>query len=206
MCIALVRRGTSFDGEPFSWDEYLLWAAPVGYRWLVKDPEAGWSFVEPVNPAELDLNQPDQGVGYDGKLFRARNENRAVVEYVLGEVYWKVSVGDFSDAADFTYAREVLSREQAGAEVTWSHSRPLAWPTIAMAFGLPVNGPGASLPSLRLVGRGGGAGSQMLALVVVAVILLLCAMATLDDCSDGGGGGFIGGGTFRGGGVFSGGK
>jgi DNA-directed RNA polymerase subunit RPC12/RpoP len=204
VCIALVRRGTDFDGDHYSWDEYLLWSAPVGYRWLVKDPETGWSFVSPVNPAELDLTSQPTHVTYAGKGFRARNQNRASVEYVLGEVYWKVSVGDFNYVADYTYGGEVLSREQAGAEVSWSHSRALAWPTIASAFGLPVNGPGANLPHLASSG-GGGAGSQMLALLVVAVFLLLCAMATLDDCS-GGGGGYVGGGTFRGGGVFSGGK
>jgi hypothetical protein len=206
VCIALVRRGTSFDGEPYSWDEYLLWAAPVGYRWLVKDPESGWSFVEPVNPAELDLRQRD-AVGYQGKRFQVRNQNRATVEYVLGEVYWKVSVGDFTEVADFTYGAEVLSREQAGREVSWSHSRPISWAAVAQTFELPMHGPGATrTPSAALsYGEGSGFGNAMGLLVVLAV-LVLCAVATLDDCSDGGGGGFISGGTFRGGGVFSGGK
>jgi hypothetical protein len=44
VCIAYVRRGTSFDGEPYSWDEYLLFSQGVGFRWLVKDPESGWSW------------------------------------------------------------------------------------------------------------------------------------------------------------------
>ena len=203
VCIALVRRGTDFDGDHYSWDEYLLWSAPVGYRWLVKDPETGWSFVSPVNPAELDLsNRPDR-VAHAGKVYRARNQNRARVEYVLGEVYWKVSVGDYSEVADFTSGSEVLSREQAGSEATWSHSHPLAWPTIATAFGLPVKGPGARLP--HVASSGGGSGSNLIALLVVVGFLVLCAVATLDDCSSGGGG-YVGGGTFRGGGVFSGGK
>ena len=202
VCIALVRRGTDFDGEPYSWDEYLLWAAPIGYRWLVKDPESGWSFVSPVNPAELDLRGIPRSVGHAGKVFRARNENRARVEYVLGEVYWKVSVGDFSDVADFADGGEVLSREQAGTEVTWSHSRPISWAAIAQAFGLSMKSPGAHFPASDGESGFGGA----MGLLVVFALLVLCAVATLDDCASDGGGVFIGGGTFRGGGVFSGGK
>jgi DNA-directed RNA polymerase subunit RPC12/RpoP len=199
-CIAVVRRGANFDGDHFSWEEYLLWSQPLGYRWLVKDPESGWSFVSPVNPAELDLRQAG-GVGYQGKRFYVRNRNRATVEYVLGEVYWKVSVGDHSEVADFTYGSEVLSREQAGTEVSWSHSRPISWAAIAQAFGLSMKGAGADFPA-----AGGSGYGNAMGLLVVLALLLLCAVATLDDCSGGGGGGFIGGGTYRGGGVFSGGK
>jgi DNA-directed RNA polymerase subunit RPC12/RpoP len=202
VCIAFIRRGTYFDGEHYSWDEYLLWSAPVGYRWLVKDPETGWSFVSPLNPAELDLSGRPDYVGYAGKIYRARNQNRAEVEYVLGEVYWKVSVGDMSEVADFTYGSEVLSREQSGSEAAWSYSRPLAWPAIATAFNLPVNGPGAQLSPD--VSPSSGGGNNLVGLLVVVAFLVLCAVATLDDCS--GGEGYIGGGTFRGGGVFSGGK
>lgn len=194
VCIALIRRGSNFDGEHYSWDEYLLWAPAVGYRFLVKDPETGWSFVSPVNPAELDLSQRPDRVNYAGKPFRVRQRNRATVEYVLGEVYWKVKVGDTAEVTDFTHRSEVLSREQSGTEVIWSHSTPIAWPTLASAFGLPVKGPG------RPERHEGGVP------VVVWAFLLTCLavfmIASLEDCREGS---FVGG-TFRGGGVFTGGK
>src|SRR5690606_3861262 len=89
VCIAYMRRGSDFDGEHFSWEEYLIWSQPVGFRWLVKDPESGWSWVTPANLADVDLRGLPEQVAWGGKLFNLRNNNVARVEYVFGEVYWK---------------------------------------------------------------------------------------------------------------------
>lgn len=58
LCIAYLRRSTSFEGEPYGWEEYLLFSPGIGFRWLVKDPETGWSWVTPVNPAKSTSSTP----------------------------------------------------------------------------------------------------------------------------------------------------
>jgi hypothetical protein len=198
--IAYMRRGTSFEGEPYSWEEYLLWSEPVGFRWLVKDPESGWTFVTPVNVAEVTRQQ--QQLTWNGRSFGLRNENIARVEYVLGEVYWKCEVGETTNVADYTHGREVVSREANSSEVRYSLSTPIAWPALALAFGVPVKGPGA-----RFGGSGGGSSGRpstlLIVVIIILIILLLCAARACAGFSSGGLGG---GSSYRGTGVFYGGK
>jgi hypothetical protein len=205
LCIADMRRGTSFEGEPYGWEEYLLFSQGLGFRWLVKDPESGWSWVAPVNLAELDLQQAHSRVGYQGRAFGLRNRNQARVEYVLGEIYWKCQVGETTSVTDYVAGRDVLSRESSsGVEARWSLSTPMPWPVIARAFNLPVKGAGAVSPASSGDGASsGGSGSNLLSIVIIVVVLVLLACAA-EYCDDGVGGG--GSGVHFGGGVFSGGK
>jgi hypothetical protein len=203
-CIAYLRRGTNFEGEPYSWEEYLLFSQEVGFRWLVKDPESGWSWVVPVNLAEVDIRQAPSRVSYQGRSFGLRNRNQARVEYVLGEIYWKCLVGETTGVTDYVAGRDVLSRESGGAEARWSLSTPMPWPVIARAFNLPVEGAGAvSMPSSAGGASSAAAGTNALAVVVIVIVFVLLACAA-EYCDDGASGG--GSGVHFGGGVFSGGK
>jgi DNA-directed RNA polymerase subunit RPC12/RpoP len=198
---AYLRRGSTFEGERYTWQEYLLFAQRLGFRWLVKDPETGWSWVEPVNLAELDLGHAPERVGYAGRTFTLRNENTASVEYVLGEVYWKCELGEATRVRDYVQGGEVLSREASVGEVRWSLSKPVEWSWIAAGLGLPPDGPGAHRGGKF---SGGSAGSNaFVALVVVLFILLLCAMNACESCRDLGTAPAL---APRGGGIFYGGK
>ncbi|HEY2405902.1 MAG TPA: DUF4178 domain-containing protein [Polyangiaceae bacterium] len=197
LCIAYMRRGTSFEGEPYSWDEYLLFSESLGFRWLVKDPEAGWSFVSPVNLAEIDLRGLPGVVSYHGRQFQLRNTNTARVEYVLGEVYWKCELGELTSVSDFARGDDVLSREAGDGEVRWSLATAVPWPVLARAFNLAVGGAGS---------RFGGYGSSgpkkipsALALLLVIGLIILVAAAEGMDGNGGGGGGVPVGGVFYGG-------
>lgn len=200
ICIAYMRRGADFDGDYFSWEEYLIWSSGIGYRWLVKDPESGWSWAMPVNLADLDLSGMPQHVGWGGRGFRLRNQNSARVDYVLGEVYWKCEVGETTRTMDFIDGSDVLSREESPGEVKWSYSTPVAWPVIAQAFNLPVDSPGGQL---QAAGTGGssasGCSTTVVILIIVLIILMLCVFSSM---------GSGGGSTYRGGGgvIFVGGK
>ncbi len=203
LCIAHLRRGTSFDGEAYSWEEYLLFSPGLGFRWLVKDPESGWSWVTSVNLAELDLRSAASRVMYRDRPFALRNRNQARVEHVIGEVYWKCAVGETTNVSDYTSGRDVLSREADASEVRWSLSAPMPWPVVARGFGLPVAGPGApSSVSTTSDGEVAGTASNAITIIVVVIVLILLGCA-LEYC-DGDGGGT--GGVHYGGGVFSGGK
>ncbi len=193
ICIASIKRSADFDGERFGWDEYLLFSEGVGYRWLVKD-ETTWMWAAPVNISDLDMTQMPSQVGWGNRSFSFRNQQEARVDYVLGEVYWQVEVGETTRAADYVNGSDVLSREEGPGEVRWSYSVPVPWPMVAAGFGLPEDGPGG-------VFAGGGGGSSggktssngIIALIVLLVLFAICC-AMCGPCSGGGGGGSSGGG------------
>jgi DNA-directed RNA polymerase subunit RPC12/RpoP len=196
VCIAHLTRVTSFEGEPYRWDEYLLFAQGAGFRWLVKDPESGWSFVTPVNLAELDLRAAPSHVVYQHRPFQLRNQNTVRVSRVLGEVHWKCTAGETISATDYVSGRDVLSREAAGREVRWSLAQPVPWPAVARAFGLPLDSGGSKgitppLASPKL------ASYAIIAALLLALVLLSCIL----EFGEGGGGNVV-----YGGGVVVGGK
>ena len=110
-CLAYIRRSTDFEGERYGWEEYLLFNAQEGYRWLVKDPETGWSWVAFVNPADIDRAQFPDELRYANQRYPLRNSGSARVDYVLGEVYWKCAIGETVSVMDFASGGEVISRE-----------------------------------------------------------------------------------------------
>ena len=204
LAIAYLRRSSNYEGERYTWEEYLLFNQAQGYRWLVKDPETGWSWVSPGNPAEIDLRGlPDQ-IGWGGRVFTLRNQNQARVDYVLGEVYWQCEVGETVSVRDYVNGNEVLSREETESEVYYSYGAPIDWPVIAQAFGLPVEGPGKT--AATATGKRSGCGTAVVVLIVIVIVLLLCAIMSSDSCGSGSGGGVFVGGTSRGSGTYSGGK
>jgi hypothetical protein len=214
--IASVRRGADFDddeggSEHFSWEEFLLWSEGIGYRWLVKD-ETSWMWVMPVNLAEIDLSQAHSQVTWGGRAFEKRNEQGASVEYVLGEVYWKCQLGEYVDVTDYKNGTDVLSREEADGEVTWSYSTQLPWQVIAQAFGLPLDGAGAQFAPSSGSSSGSGGGKMILFAIILFVVLVFCALAACGACSDSdgtsssGSTGTSGGVVYGGSGVYSGGK
>lgn len=204
VCIAYVRRSSDFEGDRYTWEEYLIWSQPIGFRWLVKDPETGWSWVTPANLAELDLSGMPASVGWGSKSFRVRNQNVARVDYVLGEVYWKCELGETTEVADYTSGSDVLSREAGDGEVRWSHSAPMPWAAIAQAFGLPVGGAGNVAAAGG--GSGGGCGTTGLLLVIIVIVLLICMLGACGSCVGGSGGGSSSSGYRGGSGVYTGGK
>ncbi len=119
--IGAVVRSVSVDGVKYFWHEYLLYNPRVGFRWLVHS-DNHWNFVKPVNPAEITVNETTgkPTVVYNGKTFRIFQDAPAVVEYVQGEFYWRVSQGETVRAADFVAPPMMLSQEVSSGEMNWS--------------------------------------------------------------------------------------
>jgi hypothetical protein len=211
LCLAYVRRSSVFDEETYSWEEFLIFAPAVGYRWLVNDPETGWSWAQAISPADVDLRGLPDAVGYQGKIFNLRNQNTATVDHVLGEVYWKCAVGEVVTVQDFAQGHSVLSHELSPGEANWTYSVRIKWPVIANAFGIADQ---------RSANQAQGAASAGLLWKVVAllVVLLVCCVigAIINDDGSPGGTSSTGSGvivrsgssspSYRGGGVYSGGK
>jgi hypothetical protein len=216
LCLAYIKRSSLFEGERYTWEEFLLFAPAVGYRWLVDDPETGWSWATATSPADITLQNSPNAVRYADRRYERRNDNEARVDYVLGEVYWKCAVGETVHVTDYACDKTVLTREFTPGEVNWTFSAPMAWPVIAQGFGLPVSRKVASGSS------SGNSGSTVGKVIALLVVLLFCCIIGIvisnDDSSSSGttgrtvsGGGIVirssgNSSSYRGGGVYSGGK
>lgn len=207
-CLAYLKRSASDAGVRYHWEEYLLFAPEVGYRWLVKDPETGWSWVEFVNPCDIDRSQAPDCLQYTDRTFSLRSRGRARVDYVLGEIYWKCSIGETVSVADYASGSQAISREADDEEVNYSYAHVVAWSDIAAAFGLALRGPGAR-GTKGAAGGSGAAGCITVIAVVIFVLILIAIIAAAASTVGGGtsGGVFIGSGSgYRGSGSYTGGK
>jgi hypothetical protein len=105
--VGFVRRSVTFD-QKYTWDEYLLYDPDAGFRWLVQSDDH-WSFVSPV--AAGDVIPGNKNAVYQKDTFRIFQKAQATVEYVLGEFYWKIEVGEIVDTADYVCPPRMLTME-----------------------------------------------------------------------------------------------
>lgn len=133
------------ESGQYPWDEYLLFNPYEGYRFLETDGR-GWSLGRQLtaSPQKLSL----VGFTVDGEFYEPfYAQTRAQVDYVLGEFYWRVAVGEEVLTADFVRPGKMLSWEHSGNETVWSLSELLEPNEITDAFGIPpAAGGGLPLP------------------------------------------------------------
>ncbi|AKT39575.1 uncharacterized protein CMC5_037240 [Chondromyces crocatus] len=184
ICIGFVIRGCTVEGERYRWREYLLYAGPrTGYLWLMEE-DGAWQLVTPIPPGEVAV--AGGSAMFRGASYTFKQRVDAEVEYVIGEFYWKVEIGERVRATEFQGPGGKVSVEEAPSEVTYSFCEPLPGKELASAFNLqppPV--------ALDASAQGGGLCTIIL---IVGVILLIIFFIAISDCSGGGGGGgvFIG--------------
>lgn len=134
----LMQRAVTFDQDYF-WTEYLLYNREKGFRWLVNSDDH-WSFVTPLRPGEVADSDPmgsARSVYYDRKSYRLFQDATARVTYVVGEFYWKVSVGEKVNTVDWIAPPFGISKEitTSGAqEIAYSHARYLTRREVEDAF------------------------------------------------------------------------
>lgn len=123
--IGFLRRSTG-SVDQYKWDEYLLYNPRLGFRWLVYN-DAHWTYTRPVPPGAVDALSPASAVHYpgetaiyEGKKYKLFQTGKARVEYVAGELYWKVEAGETTSTADYVAAPEMLSGEVSDSEIHWS--------------------------------------------------------------------------------------
>ncbi|MEO5858765.1 MAG: DUF4178 domain-containing protein [Pyrinomonadaceae bacterium] len=136
--IGAVDRSVTFEGIKYHWHEYLLYNPMVGFRWLIHS-DNHWSFVEPVNPAEVastTMFQTGSTVSYNGRSYKIFQDAPATVEYVKGEFYWRVEQGERVRAVDFVSAPYMLSQEMTANEVNWSAGTYMTNAEVEKAFGI----------------------------------------------------------------------
>ena len=105
--IGVMERSVTVEAVRYPWKEYLLYEPRAGFRWLV-EARRHWSFVEPLNPGDVDTSGPR----YKGVRFSHFQSGDARVDSVLGEFYWAVAQGERVMAEDYVKPPRMLSREQ----------------------------------------------------------------------------------------------
>jgi hypothetical protein len=174
--VGYLRRAALVGGSTYPFDEYLLHADEVGFRWLV-EASGHWSLALPVRPGAVDGSR-DVAI-YDGRSFRAFDAAQLRVTYVAGECYWRVEVGETSVGRDYIAPPAMLSREQTDDELTWTLSTYLPKAEVERAFGVRLPAPPGIAPHQppRWPGIGKVAG------LVAAVSLVVAAsfLATADN-------------------------
>jgi len=128
--IGFLRRS---ENGSYPWDEYLLFNPYHGYRWLVTDGR-GWTFGTMLT-AEPEPGFDGLRVGGEAyKSFFAHG--RAQVDYVLGEFYWRVAVGEEVETADYVRPGWMLSFEGNAQERNWTLGELLDGKEAAFGFAM----------------------------------------------------------------------
>jgi hypothetical protein len=133
--IGYVARSAYIDGTWWPFEEYLLHAPGVGFRWLVCS-DGHWSYVQPVPSGGVTL---DVHAVYDGVTFRRYQVAELRVDSVLGEFYWRVQAGEKVTGEDYIAPPAMLSRELSSSEQNWSLSTYLAPRDVERAFGTSLS-------------------------------------------------------------------
>jgi len=108
--IGFLQRQTTYEGETWRWQEYLLYTPRKPFHWLIYNV-GHWNLGVPISPAEVDVGF--YSARYKGKTFRLFERSTPAVTYVLGEFYWKVRIGECVKGADFVKPPLMLSREES---------------------------------------------------------------------------------------------
>ena len=123
------------------WSEYLLFNPYEGYAFLADDgrrfslgklltvlPEADW-----------------RGLRLDGTRFKQFGWEYPVrTTFVVGEFYWRASVGERVKETDYVTPGTMLSCEESGSERTWTRLDMLEWGVAERAFGIEPRAVGYS--------------------------------------------------------------
>ncbi len=121
-------------------------------------------------------------VKYKGKTFKIFQDAPARVEYVKGEFYWRVEVGEQVRAADFVSPPYMLSQELTGDEVNWSIGTYVPKKDVEKAFGIKWL-PGASNVAPNQPFTGGSTikyGFLLVGILVLVAIFMIpfCGLST----------------------------
>ena len=132
--IGFMERSVTYEGIRYAWQEYLLYEARGGFRWLTEN-KGHWSFIEPIHAGDV-ADRVGGYARYKGETFKHFQSGAARVDHVVGEFYWAVSRGDVAQTHDYVAAPLLLSMEGTEEEKLWSQGTYTEPEEIWKAFGL----------------------------------------------------------------------
>ncbi|HLL21519.1 MAG TPA: DUF4178 domain-containing protein, partial [Kofleriaceae bacterium] len=127
--IGYLERSAYVDGQWWPFEEFLLYAPSVGFRWLVLS-DGHWSYVQPVAQGAVETAP----VRYDGVTFKLFQRADLRVDVVLGELYWLVEAGERVLGEDHIAPPAMLSCETSNTEQLWSLSTYMTAKQVDAAF------------------------------------------------------------------------
>ncbi|OWQ85723.1 hypothetical protein CDN99_21850 [Roseateles aquatilis] len=170
----------SSEDEQTFWREYLLFNRMEGFAFLV-DTEDGWSVVRPITGAPAKSGGGT--VQWQDKPFKQKWRYTAKVTYVLGEFYWRIAREERALVTDYEWRNgsrlELLSSEQVGNELTWSHGRAMEADEVRRAFALADD----KMPTLRRDVASGMDQGRILRWFIIALVVMVVLFALLKACS-----------------------
>jgi len=186
--IGYMVRSVEYEGVRYFWQEYLLYNPQAGFRWLVES-DGHWSYVVTVPPADV-MQGDEKRVAYGGRPFKIFQDAQARVEYVGGEFYWKVSVGEQVRATDFVAPPQMLSREVSGGqggarkkggalhaeEINWSLGTYLPYREVGRKFNVDLPRPHTVAPNQPFPNK--GIYSYWLVLMFLALLVGAAVLVT----------------------------
>jgi uncharacterized Zn finger protein (UPF0148 family) len=113
------------------WEEYLLYHADQGLRWL-SHADGEWQWIQVLDAEPVHENNQ---VRFDNVLYVAQSKYVAETDYVAGAFNWRAKVGDRVTVNQYVQGDHCLSREATNEEVTWSLGRKQRAQDIMTAFG-----------------------------------------------------------------------
>jgi hypothetical protein len=135
--IGAFRRSVTVEGTDYFWTEYLLYHPRDGFEWLINS-DGHWTHAAPLPPGVV--TEGSHSATANGLSFRKFQAGMATVRGVIGECYWKVTVGETAATADFIRPPLLLSLERAtygdADEVNWSLGTYLTPAEVHAAFKL----------------------------------------------------------------------
>ena len=179
--IGFQQRTIVVEGERYSWHEYLLFNPVKGFRYLTQY-DGHWN--DAATLKSLPETQPGgiSTVVYEGVTYKHFQTAVATTSFVLGEFPWQVQVGEGAKVSDYVAPPRVISREETGAEVTWSIGDYIGGRDVWKAFALPGSPPRAvgvyaNQPSPYPSARGVWRQFLTLAAALLVLMIVLSSMA-----------------------------
>lgn len=118
----------------YRWEEYLLFNPYQGFTWLM-NYQGHWTHIVPLKEAlTIRTRNSQEYVKHENRTYKIFLTGIAKVQYVLGEFYWQVKVGDEVVVKDFISPPYIISMERDASEVVWSLGEYVEPDVIAEAF------------------------------------------------------------------------
>ena len=147
--IGFLQRHVTVESVNYPWREYLLFNPYKGFRWL-SEYNGHWSYIKStlIKPKTLTTSE----MSFQGEVFQHFQSATAIVDYVIGEFYWRVEANESCLVSDFVAPPKSLSVEKADRDISYSIGEYMEPDLISAAFGLKTAlpariGVGSSQPS-----------------------------------------------------------